>query len=87
MNRLPVQEIGKVRMSKDARDYAKAIDVRKAHGGASHLSADDPRARLYSVSVNGELLRKKNGVGRAFKTYEAAEKAGAREWMRRRVQP
>lgn len=87
MSAVTSEENRKPRLSRDMRDYAKSVDVTKAHGGASALSAADPRARLYSVSVNGQLLRKKNGVGRAFKTYEAAEEAGRREWVRQRVQP
>lgn len=81
------QEIGKARLSKDARDYAKSVSVTIAHGAGSSLSADDPRAKLFHVSVRGNLLRGKNGVGRRFKTYEAAEEAGRRKWVRLRVSP
>ena len=66
-------------------DAVDAIDKKvtdlKALLGEGRIRVDESNSstggdRRWSVYVNGELLRSKNGVGMRYKTRDAAERAG-----------
>jgi hypothetical protein len=59
-----------------------SIKVTNTLGGSATTGT-----KRYGVYVFGELLRDARGVGRRFATYDAAETAGAKKIVRRRVQP
>lgn len=63
-------------------DEVTPVKVTGYIGGAATTGT-----KPYGVEIAGELWRDARGVGRRFGSYETAEKAGIREWMRRRVQP
>ncbi len=65
-----------------SQEISAPVRVTKSHGASATSGT-----KLYQVDVCGELLRDTRGVGRRFGTYAAAEKAGLREYVRRRVQP
>lgn len=58
------------------------VRVTKSRGGAATTGS-----RPFGVEVLGGLLRDARGVGRHFASYKAAETAGIKEVVRRRVQP
>jgi hypothetical protein len=49
------------------------MEIEIKHAGEHQTGSKDPRP--YHAYVNGVMLRDKRGVGRRFKTKEAAEKA------------
>jgi len=65
-----------------SQSASDSVEVTKSHGAGSIPDSK----RLYSVSVGGILLRTKGGIGRRFESREAAEKAAAKELVRRRIQ-